>query len=87
MRATIVEAYRRLGLPLTPTFASHLAGLREHGRGSGGTGHDLGRFGTSTEAVRARFADVRAAFEFGASEPVRPRDFVRITPTTARDAA
>lgn len=86
MGATIVHAYRQLGLALTPTFAARLAAPADGGSG-GGSRHDLGRFGTTRAAVQQRFADVSAAFDFDATEAVRPRDLAGIAPATARDAA
>ncbi len=86
MRATIMRAYRDLGLALTPTFAAHLAALPARA-GAGGASHDLERFGTTAEAVAARFEDVRAAFAFDAIEPARTGDFALTGRIPARDAA
>ena len=87
MRGTIMAAYHRLGLALTPAFARHLAALPVAGSAGGGTRHDLGRFGATAATVQQRFADVRAAFDFDATELRRPGDCARIAAATARDAA
>jgi glycosyltransferase involved in cell wall biosynthesis len=81
LAATLRETYAALDLPLDPAFAGHLETLDARARQHrSGHRHALGDHDLDADTIAERFADIRAAFDFAATRPLKADEATPMDP-------